>query len=289
MNLVLTFLLITSNLTALWSLWQARRVIKLTKAEHGNKKLAIVIPFDEKHLIDVQKMIGESWRRFPPEPNNYNIELFFYFSGELALKPKVHQTLKQLPVPLDAFRRVNYISANIAPEEDTYPLATSLMFFRLFNHPLLQRSDAIMWMEPDVYPCQRNWLTHLYLQAFTGPSYWIKGSMQRAAPDNDGFLAQADHINGNALYYRNSLAFLSFLNQVAELFAEDPQSYIGSFDVGVWVVFRHERSYAEYADLRTMYAYTDFIQNYYVRSVNATELCVRNKETYLVHGRNVFF
>ena len=289
MNLFGTCLLAACQLWSLWTLWDKMTLIKAIKGDHRNQNLAVVVPFDERHLGDVQKMIGSSWKRFPPGRNSNNIYLYFYFSGDLARKPHVRKALEALDVPLEAFRKVCYISANLEEREDQYPAGTSLMFFRLFNHPMMQKMHAVMWMEPDVYPCRSGWLTHLYLQAFTGASYWIKGSMQRAAPDNDGFLAQADHINGNALYYRNSRAFYEFLDEVSEAFDKDARAFIESFDVAIWVVFRHNRSYAEYADLRSLYAYTDFIQNYYVRSVNATELCARNQEAFLVHGRNVLF
>jgi hypothetical protein len=270
-----------------WNLYISFWLLDNTNGFPRNQKLAIVIPFGPDHYSDVERLVTVNWKRFSLGRAD-NVYLYFYFSGDLAAKPKLLAKLKSLPVP-KSFKKVYYLSANLQGDYEKYPIGPSNMFFELFNQPLMAGMNAFMWYEPDVSPCRQNWLPRLYLQAFTGSSFWIKGSLQRGAPDKDGFYAQADHINGNAIYNLSSSRFLSFLQIVAKQFEEIPEDYLSSFDVAIWIVMKNHIPYKEYAEIRRLYFYTDFIQNYYVRPVNATELCISNDETYLVHGRNVFF
>jgi hypothetical protein len=270
-----------------WNFFISYWLLENTNGLPRGQKLAIVIPFDYDHYNDVEQLISVQWKRFPPGRTD-NTYLYFYFSGDLASKPKLLSKLKNLPVP-KTFQEIFYISANLEGKYERYPIGPSNMFFDLFNQPLMTGMNAFMWYEPDVHPCRQNWLSKLYLQAFTGPSFWIKGSLQRGAPDKDGFYAQADHINGNAIYNLSSIRFLSFLQIVIKHFEAIPEDFLSSFDVAIWIVLKNHIPYKEYAEIRRLYFYTDFVQNYYVRAVNATELCLSNDETYLVHGRNVFF
>ena len=270
-----------------WNLFILHWLLDSTNGFPHNQKLAIVIPFGPDQYPDVEQLVTVKWKKFPLGRAD-NIYLYFYYSGDLAAKPKLAAKLKNLPVP-KTFKKIHYLSANLERKQEKYPIGPSIMFFELFNQPLMAEMNAFMWYEPDVIPCRQNWLPRLYLQAFTGPSFWIKGSLQRGAPDKDGFYAQADHINGNAIYNLSSPRFISFLQIVAKHFEAIPEDFLSSFDVAIWIVLKNHIPYKEYAEIRRLYFYTDFIQNYYIRPVNATELCLSNDETYLVHGRNVFF
>jgi len=48
-------------------------------------------------------------------------------------------------------------------------------------------------------------------------------------------------------------------------------------------------AYKEYAAMHHRFVYSPTMQNWYRTSVNATELCSASPETFLVHGRYIYF
>jgi hypothetical protein len=113
---------------------------------------------------------------------------------------------------LPCFRGISFVSARLAPSDNTYPRAPNLMFYKLSVHLIrLQRFHYFLILEADVTPLQPDWLS--YLAAFVPPRaarFWVKGSTARGA-----LACQAcKHINGNALYHASDPEFGRLLEQL---------------------------------------------------------------------------
>jgi len=73
--------------------------------------------------------------------------------------------------------------------------------------------------------------------------------------------------------------------------AADPGAYLSSYDIALHLV-RRDRTLtpvAIYAATQHLFLASPTSQNWYRTSVNATELCQRFPDTFLVHGRHIYW
>ncbi|KAJ3338874.1 hypothetical protein HDU93_008927 [Gonapodya sp. JEL0774] len=123
------------------------------------------------------------------------------------------------------------------------------------------------------------------------PTKWMLGSILRPHTEPFPLYTFADHINGNALYRISSAPFKSFIRVVELMLRRRPQAYIESYDIAIYLVARDRKvtPWESYARIVGRFGYTDVIQNWYRTELNATELCARERTTYLLHGRELVF
>ena len=264
--------------------------------------MAIVIPFTSKDVEQATALIRH-WSHplvYPPiqQQQHLPVDLIFYFNLRVDLDLDIShlQTLKTVSATYKhVFRNIHFVSANLSPDDDMYPNGPSNMFFQLFyaEHKSFQTDyNAAFWMEPDNWPCQPFWLSALYAESLSQSGWWIRGSILRDTKSNPDYATFSfrKHINGNALYKFGDPAFRYWIINTVELeFRLDPEKYVGSWDIAVQLILENKTPWAEYVNMGHRFVYTGIIQNWYRGSVNKTEICQRDKETYFVHGRNVFY
>jgi hypothetical protein len=262
--------------------------------------LAVIVPFAVHRHRDVLEAL-ERWSRFPPcsffqQLAHLRADLVFYINSDFAHYPGIQRAISSgLGHHGRCFRRVHFISAQLEPSKDTYPDGTTMMFFNLFSHPAIIRDDryqygAFFWMEPDVHPIRHSWLCLLELEALSPDhSFWVKGSLQRQPRESDTFLAQAEHLNGNALYSLQDPQFIDLVNLAIDYYSEDPDTVLHSFDISLWIVMRHVLPFGEFTRHRHRYRPSPFIQNHYVHPVNATNVMQDDPDTVFIHGRHVLY
>lgn len=196
----------------------------------------------------------------------------------------------RLPRVRRCFRSVRFLMANLPPrsEEDRYPLGSSLMFFRAMELPtLLDRYRYMYWMEADQVPCRAGWLDRLYHVATNHPDFWMLGSIVRDGQQSNTYYSFADHINGNALYRLDSPSFHSLLATVQEEFIKNKSKFLAAFDIALYLVPRYTLPFAQYAQIKHHFLYTDLVQNHYRSPANVSQICAAHPNTFLLHGKNL--
>ncbi|KAJ3208158.1 hypothetical protein HDU67_006962 [Dinochytrium kinnereticum] len=276
-------------------------------------RFALVVPFSGTQTDLVIRNVEKLWpRKVPCDPDRgYGnlIDLVFYSNRLGAVTPPVMKKLREeiigTPSLSKCFRNVRFISARLSKEEDKYPYGPSHMFFKLFSEsgarPLLKSPgghgmddlpyQAMYYMEPDNIPCRAHWLDRLYEEASIPGDFWMRGSIIRDRNPAVGGWSFANHMNGNALYRLDDQKFVDFISEVREHFWENPDQFVGGYDVALYLL-RENRSFVpwvEYTSTAHLFQYTATVQNWYRKPVNSTELCSKaaNRQTYLVHGRDV--
>lgn len=110
------------------------------------------------------------------------------------------------------FQAVTFLSARLAPSDNTYPRAPNLMFYKIALHLIqLQAFNYFLILEADVTPLQPNWLPAL--AAHLPPRsarFWVKGSTGRGTKT----CQECRHINGNALYHARDPEFGRFVEKL---------------------------------------------------------------------------
>jgi hypothetical protein len=251
-------------------------------------------------------------------------DLIFYFNRDILKEPgllvgQIKNALKRNPDVEKCFAHVKFMNALLTDEEDPYPQGASYMFFKLFaalspyyrkNHlqtqaeneqhqhqyqpqPSSSSYQAFYYLEPDNLPCRPYWADRLYEESSIPGDFWMRGSILRNRNPLVSEWSFAHHINGNALYNLQELKFARYIDLVRSEFELDLSStanrFLGSYDIALDLVRRNRSfvSWVDFADMTAYWQYTNTVQNWYRTPVNATELCERDKETYLVHGREV--
>ncbi|KAJ3416748.1 hypothetical protein HDV05_000122 [Chytridiales sp. JEL 0842] len=236
------------------------------------------------------------------------VELVFYYHKDITQEPKLvgqmRNLLKKEPQVMQCFSRVRFMNALLTDEEDPYPDGASQMFFKLFsllsphfkkpstsaNTADHQTYQAIYYLEPDNIPCRPYWMDRLYEEASIPGDFWMRGSILRNRNPVVGEWTLANHINGNALYRLDDQKFAQYIEKVKQEFLVDSKRYLGSYDIALDLIRRNRSmiDWLEFADTAAYWQFTNTVQNWYRTPVNATELCMGDAETYLVHGREVF-
>ncbi|KAJ3221974.1 hypothetical protein HK099_002837 [Clydaea vesicula] len=274
---------------------------------NDSEKYAIVIPFteDQEHLIF--KNLKVNWLSNKPcnylengheinFPSKNKFDIIFYYNKDLKKKSNLMFNLKLIfkhnSHLKNCFNKIKFFDSNLSIEEDRYPLGASRMFFKLYNEKsndfVKNGYSKFFLMEPDNIPCRKNWLEKL-LSEFRTNQFWMRGSIIRNSNSLNGLSSFADHINGNSFYNIGDERFVKLVNRLEELFWLDSNLYLDSYDIALFML-RKERelfSFNEFAETVHMFQYTNTIQNWYRTHINATELCLKEKDTFFVHGRNV--
>jgi hypothetical protein len=285
------------------------------KLQNINTKLALVIPFTEFQAPKVKQNIESVWKTNPPcdlkqfAQNDAAIktkpDLIFYFHKNILSDssrtwiPQLKRTISQSPSLSNCFGSVHFVNALLTDEEDTYPLGASRMFFKLIGtptHKSLLSSKSIphspytsfYYMEPDNIPCRANWLDQL-VEESSRADFWMRGSIIRDGNPQVSEWTFAQHINGNAMYSLSDPKFISFVDKVSRVFWQDPDAFLGSYDIALDLVRRNRSlvDWVEFTGTVSKWQYTETVQNWYRTTVDAGRLCNENELTFLVHGRNV--
>ncbi|KAJ3116160.1 hypothetical protein HDU96_010269 [Phlyctochytrium bullatum] len=267
-------------------------------------RFALILPFALHQAPLLHRNLETLWPLHPPcDPSRHYsplIDLVFYTNRISALTPstlkRLRDTITHTRTLSRCFSSVKFITANLSPQEDTYPLGAAHMFFKLlaqFPTPPapLAPYNAMFYMEPDVIPCRRHWLDRLYEESSIPGDFWVRGSILRNANPQTSTWTFANHINGNALYRLDDARFHRFLSLASKEFFARPRDFAGGYDVGLYLV-RENRSlvgWDEYAGTAHLWQFTGTVQNWYRTGVNASRVCKEKggEETYLVHGREV--
>ena len=106
---------------------------------------------------------------------------------------------------LRCFQALTFLSARLAPSDNTYPRAPNLMFYKMALHLIrLQAFHYFLILEADVTPLQPHWIPALAAHLPPRSSrFWVKGSTGRGAKT----CQECRHINGNALYHARDAEF----------------------------------------------------------------------------------
>ncbi|KAI8839572.1 hypothetical protein BC829DRAFT_403769 [Chytridium lagenaria] len=268
-------------------------------------RFGLVVPFAGTQVDLVVRNIEQLWPSMVPcNPDRgygHLIDLVFYSNRLGAISPptmkKLREEILRSPSMNKCFRSVRFISARLSNDEDKYPYGPSHMFFKLFSEsasrPLLKSpgGHGHVLHGTRQHPCRPFWLDRLYEEASIPGDFWMRGSIIRDRNPAVGGWSFANHMNGNALYRLDDPRFVDFISEVREHFWENPDDFVGGYDVAIYLL-RENRTFVpwvEYTSTAHLFQYTATIQNWYRTPVNATELCskARNRDTYLVHGREV--
>ena len=178
---------------------------------------------------------------------------------------------------------MQFVSADVPVQEDVYPYAASVMFWRLGRTlaaaPATAAVRYAMYMEPDVVPIRALWIEQLAaLLPPQAEQFWAKGSQPRTpayrnAPQGPQGVFH-HHINGNALYNVADPTFASLLIRSRE----DHEKSL-AYDVALALSVRNESH--RYAH---RYVYSDFIVNFREGSVGVEVARRRFRCAVLLHG-----
>lgn len=262
------------------------------------------MPFTGHDYKELIKNLNSTWKTFSPCSKAHNYQefkdLIFYFHKSYELLPQNGlQELKQV-ANFDSirrcFRKIRFMSADLTDLEDKYPLGPSNMFFKLFHTSLPKEYGSLFWMEPDVFACRSNWLNRLYEEFALDTEFWVKGSiLMNSSHVPKGELYKdytfSRHINGNALYRIGNPEFVQWvLNEVETSFRKSPETYLWSWDIAFELIrnsWVNEMQWEDYAKTTTRFKYSNLIHNYYRAEVDLKQICSLNRNTYLLHGRNI--
>lgn len=276
----------------------------IASSNNHHHSVVMVIPFIHSQVDTVVSSISR-WEKFPPCSLDENdnrvlpVDLVFYYHKDITTQQGIITKLKSSIPPRAAtcFRRIRFITAQLTDEQDTYPLGASYMFFRLFGfESFLKNYDVLVYLEPDVGVCRQNWSERMYEETGGYNSsfarFWMRGSVIRHGPVKMHDWSFGEHINGNAYYNLHDPEFREYLQIVEKEFWKSPDKFLKSFDIALYSVRRLLRdvvSWWEHTDWLRYFQYSPTIANVYRTKVNGTEFCESYKDTYLVHGKNVFW
>jgi hypothetical protein len=170
---------------------------------------------------------------------------------------------------------MRFLEARLDPSQDKYPMGPSNMFFQLFHRSrFFTRYTTFFWMEADVWPCRRHWLTTLYHDHAYQTEFWIRGSILRDTETRKDYSSWniRYHLNGNAWYRIGDAAFRRWMvDRVEAVFRKDTNRYLDSYDIAIDLIRRDPNfvSWKDEVDTAHRFVYTETIQNRYVHCTTA--------------------
>jgi len=261
------------------------------------KRMVVVMPF--AHDIDMLEQNIHRWTTLKPCTQRWpvwkHVDLILYQSQDAfasdddQLKGRIDR-LMRLSEGLKAFRHVHYLSADLTKYDDKYRLGPSRMFFQIMTETRLVQEEAynyLFWMEPDCWPVRPGWLDELYWAATVGAGhFWVLGSITRS-PVPDEYAHIQEHINGNAIYRLDDPVFIDFLRRLHANFDNNLTKYLASFDTAIFLFCRSLKPFTEQAKIWHKFVYTNLIQNVYRTPTRISDILEREKQTFLLHGRDL--
>ena len=286
--------------------------------------VVIVIPFIRSQVKELQESLA-LWNLFPPCRSRGEVErlgrlgLVFHFNRNLS---EPHEQGIRLAVAfawhaLNASVRAcfaetepSFISANLADDEDAYPVGPCFQHWKTFDVLRNWTHDASVMMfdhwfqfEPDVTPIQRGWGSELVRLASANKDcfeWWQLGSLPLGDNILGDFVVRGryitdHHLNGNALYCLRSSEYDDYRKLVRK--NNPPMGCFAKTDRGPIVGF-DAASYVYRADPRRSRAYmhrfraSEFVLNYgervsevLVNSRDCSALVRRHPRSFLVHSK----
>lgn len=272
----------------------------------------LVIPFHAAHVGRVNNNL-QTWKQFPPchipEPNTIrpyagmsrteeefytthgnlgrNVSLTFALSGveDDGIRESLLAMVADLPRTVQyCFRSVKVYFAGLKGKEDGYYLGSRLLFENFLNNTLgLDTPYYAFYMEPDVMPVRKYWLSAL--DAMTRPPtapFWVRGSLYRGGNSKvmRSRLYMSLHINGNAIYNLADRAFRDFyFKDVLSVFASG-----GAYDLEIAKALIDPDKFNNTRMIAHKFQYTDVIHNMWHWGYNKTEKLESSPNLYLIHG-----
>lgn len=272
-----------------------------------NHTLVIVVPFIKKQANLVLKSM-EIWGAagdpcpFIRQNNVTCVDLTFWFNSNFA-SDKIFATKFRRDVETalgrnaDCFGQVKFLSANLRPEEDKYPVGPSYQWYKAFlseTKGLSGLYDYMFWCEHDVYPIREGFVDKLFeIVKFDG-NFWVKGSIHRgelldhASPK---LFDMIEHINGNGLYNFHDAEFFLFVKElldVSEVLIRRGDPWHFSMDTSIWrfAMTSYKTMWARHVEWANRFVHSDFLQAYsrYVDDVEIGSIIEKSPNTWLIHG-----
>lgn len=275
----------------------------------------VVIPLPPKHFHKVEKLLKlweEYWPCYDPSDGldlvpdgneggnyyqahdynlGYDVTLTFYVScaPDAALENRLLELFDTLPSQCRrCFRKARVHFANLSGDRDTYWYGTTLMFEQLLSHKVgLRWPHYVLYMEPDLLPIRRYWLTVLdSVTREPNPEFWMKGSLFKGQPflHSISVVPLTLHLNGNAIYNLADRQFRDFYyGKVYNMSRNDPKNN-HAYDLDMYFYLTHPPNFDRVSLRAHKFLYTEVIQNYYHTEYSVSKLRKVYPNAYLVHG-----
>jgi len=254
-------------------------------AVYRDNCLGIVVPFQRAKLEPLREMT-ENWVRRKPFVSRPKrcIGLVFYSDRPLQIETK-NEIISWVLLSGSFGRNVDieFISADLRPDEDGYPRGPNHMFMRLFSQTsdqslfpwLRERFRYIFLMEADTRPVQPGWANAMARDVQNMGTSCVRGSIYFGEKKRP--MWYRGHINGNAFYKLDC----DYLWRTMEpLVLADNAGY----DAVLYDGFMSVENIEITKFYMHMFTYTRFIINMRHDTYNATYLNRILADTYLVHG-----
>lgn len=297
-----------------------------TGFRHNRTLTHVVIPYHEKQIMKLRSNL-EVWTEHPPcdpsdNSNNNKPKLVFHVSSSASPLSDFHRRFyvqnffHQLPDRVkNCFATVYVMTSKISLADDQHVLGARLMFEEFLQGKITNTegspsaSGYALYMEPDMYPVRRGWLSRIALEcAWPQAEFWIKGAVYRGdpqlvEPDEEGLELYRRHarsagevhsyietgrlhINGNAIYNLASADFRHFYFDKLRPYVEarhDGDS-LGAYDTDFYEYLHADENYREAREILHYFVYTDTIQNRWKSDWSVRNLTRQFPQTVLVHG-----
>jgi hypothetical protein len=308
----LSFLFVLACLVHLGSRKTCAEGTSLQQLLRSAAKVAVVIPMTRGQAFQRLPHTLEKWKITRPcvpgvVKSASTLSLVFNYDGDLSQSVGVKRQIQSIwnGVPSEVkscFHSLHFLSSNLSAAETKYPIGPCLQFKRTF--PMLEKLGFSHWLqfEPDVEPVRSGWGTRLIdlsEQNAACRDWWQLGSSPMYESENDGVSIEDNlgvdlHLNGNALYCLNSLAFDDYRTRVSLSFPQDGcvvadlSDSLAGYD-HAWYRFRLRRENYEYMRGRHSFFRDDaFIRNFGPSSFNKESVYKLSAATMLVHSSYKF-
>lgn len=276
----------------------------------------LVMPFHEGQVLRVGNNL-QSWTTFPPckppvtgkqgdvrrygssrstvfgSANEFysavggglgrNVTLTFALSGvyNATVDRMLKRMFEDLPASVkDCFQGAQVYFANFQDNADQYMEATRNLFSQFLHRLMpLKNSYYALYMEPDMVPVRKYWLSALDATTrHPSPPFWVRGSSYRGAVASVlQSLHNGMHINGNAVYNLRDPAFAAYYSH------QVPKTH-DAYDVDMIKPLLDLERYNQTGRLIHKFQYTGLIANLWHSNYSLSEMLTIYPELYLIHG-----
>eukprot|EP00903_Cladosiphon_okamuranus_P007272 g7050.t1 len=208
----------------------------------GDELLAVVVPAHRGDL-DLAVHSITNW----PQPTvcspltKTNADLVLYYAGGQEDAEAVAAAADTIAKTAGrCFGVTRTVFAELEKEEDVYPKAPSIMFYKMFLdervRSRLTEYDALAIIEWDVLVATDHSFEELYHATFrVAEEFWVKGSNLEgttfhSSAQTTGMWQVLGHINGNAIYNNNDPAFVEYVE-----YTRARWEFEYPYDVALWL------------------------------------------------------
>jgi len=240
--------------------------------------LGVIIPFCSKDLSVIKQTIN-NWNIQCVK--NYDIDLILYYDT-----PTI--TLEELDINT-CFKNVKLLYSNLTEEENVYPVAPSIMFYKLFLNKNLKTSlehyTHLFLIELDIKVVKPNSFELLFeLLQTSSRDFWIMGSSLlgnnfHKTSHNIKNWKMLNHINGNAVYKYNDYYFDRYVEYTKNKYENEY-----SYDVALWTTLND----FPYSWLINQKFGDKFIRDKFIVNLGFIDYnSFLDKDTLFVHGSTI--